>query len=217
RRGGRAGSPPPPPPPRPPCPAPPLSRGLRRGWGSPSCRGGCPPGLAPRARCCPAVFFAEPSVSFDLPSEARRAQPLLCNARRALAQRVESSDVLTDQIRLQVDARPHALAPERSAMLRFRDDCHAEVIGAYLVDGEADPVHCRRALLDEKWRQRPGEGKAHQPRAALLASIQHLCHRVHVPGDQMASKPIAELHRALEIDGVLCTQLAERAAPKGLR
>ena len=123
----------------------------------------------------------------------------------------EGLDVLGHDVELDVDRVARALVPERGDLGGVGDDGDGEAVVVDGGHGEAHAVDGDRALLHHVAEEVGGDGDAQVGRG-----VDDDADRVDVALDEVAAEPVAEPHRALEVDRVAGLQVAEGGAGEGL-
>src|SRR5215472_12864966 len=99
----------------------------------------------------------------------------------------------------------------------MRDDIDAEAGARHLVYRKRDTVDRDGALGGDARRQRRGRFED-QANGVTLRTLRHQpADAIDVPCDQVSAEFVAELERALEVDGRADPPMAERGARERLR
>src|SRR4051794_32989479 len=117
--------------------------------------------------------------------------------------------MLREDVGLEVDAVANVEVAKRRVIARVRDDRDGERLAVDRVDRQRDAGDRDRALLDDVLEER-GHGANHEYEIGSEVALRsELAGAVDVSRDPVATEPVAELHRALEVDALSDAQRTE--------
>lgn len=117
---------------------------------------------------------------------------------------VDFVQILTENVKFEVHLIPDFECMEVGMFVGVGNDGHREVAGSRIHDGQTDPVHANRTLVDHQVAEFGGEGKVKHPGTVDVFDACYKSGCVHMPLDEVAIHSLASFQAAFDVEDVAC-------------